>query len=239
MTIITSIFIRCFLFFVVAKAGIPPETIKDSMRLGLEVPSIYIVPADPFCRENGPALGVNLAEFEFPAYYNYFMQNKRCTLIVESEKAKSNICRVFSETLLGPAQFRRAENPIPHEEQDFSPNFPRDARPDFRKELRHFRTMPDGSELVLETLIGFCQFQEPAERIKSNDCIGTPPPVEAAEKKMEGQRSEVPESVEGVCARNDDTNSINEDVGKFSQYSQVKLCGKNKHGYKVQHKKVI
>lgn len=44
--------------------GIPPETIKDSMRLGLDVPRVYIVPAERFCRDIGPALGLNLAEFE-------------------------------------------------------------------------------------------------------------------------------------------------------------------------------
>lgn len=37
--------------------GIPPETIKDSMNLGLDVPVVYIVPIDRFCREMGPALG--------------------------------------------------------------------------------------------------------------------------------------------------------------------------------------
>jgi hypothetical protein len=53
--------------------GIPPETIKDSLDLeGLEVPQFYIVPVERFCREMGRALGVNLAEFEFPAYYNFF-----------------------------------------------------------------------------------------------------------------------------------------------------------------------
>jgi hypothetical protein len=45
--------------------GIPPETIKDSMRLGLEVPRVFIVPVERFCREIGPALGINLAEFEY------------------------------------------------------------------------------------------------------------------------------------------------------------------------------
>lgn len=44
--------------------GIPPETIKDSMRLGLEVPRVFVVPVERFCREIGPALGINLAEFE-------------------------------------------------------------------------------------------------------------------------------------------------------------------------------
>ena len=47
---------------VVRQFGIPPETIKDSMKLGIPVPQVYIVPVDRFCRELGPALGVNLAE---------------------------------------------------------------------------------------------------------------------------------------------------------------------------------
>ena len=41
--------------------GIPPETIKDSMQLGMDVPRVYIVPVERFCREQGPSLGVNLA----------------------------------------------------------------------------------------------------------------------------------------------------------------------------------
>jgi hypothetical protein len=97
--------------------GIPPETIKDSMRLGIAVPSVYIVPVDRFCREMGPALGVNLAEFEFPAYFNFFVQRKRCTLVVDSVDAERNIQRVFSETLLGPLPFRRKGNPLTHAEE--------------------------------------------------------------------------------------------------------------------------
>ena len=97
--------------------GIPPETIKDSMRLGIPVPSVYIVPVDRFCREMGPALGVNLAEFEFPAYFNFFVQRKRCTLVLDSLDAERNIQRVFSETLLGPLPFRRKENPLTHAEE--------------------------------------------------------------------------------------------------------------------------
>ncbi len=97
--------------------GIPPETIKDSMRLGIPVPSVYIVPVDRFCREMGPALGVNLAEFEFPAYFNFFVQGKRCTLVVDSVDAERNIQRVFSETLLGPLPFRRKGNPLTHAEE--------------------------------------------------------------------------------------------------------------------------
>jgi hypothetical protein len=71
--------------------GIPPETIKDSMRLGLPVPEFYIVPVERFCRDLGPSLGVNLAEFEFPAYFNFFVRQKNCTLIVDSERAEEKI----------------------------------------------------------------------------------------------------------------------------------------------------
>ncbi len=143
------------------------------MRMGIPVPQVYIVPVERFCREMGPALGVNLAEFEFPAYFNFFVYKKRCTLLVDSEDAEDNIRRVFSETLLGPAQFRREENPIPFEEEDFDPDFPRDMIPNFQKELKHFRIMPDGKELVLETLLNFCHFETPGES-GVHDSLGIP-----------------------------------------------------------------
>jgi hypothetical protein len=146
------------------------------MRLGLPVPQVYIVPAERFCREIGPALGVNLAEFEFPAYFNFFVYKKRCTLVVDSQEAQDNICRVFSETLLGPAQFRREKDPIAFEEEDFDPSFNRDAIPNFQKELEYFRIMPDGKELVLETLLVFTQFQLPEEG-GSHDHLGVPPRI--------------------------------------------------------------
>lgn len=31
------------------------------MQLGMDVPRVYIVPVERFCREQGPSLGVNLA----------------------------------------------------------------------------------------------------------------------------------------------------------------------------------
>jgi hypothetical protein len=146
------------------------------MRLGLPVPQVYIVPAERFCREMGPALGVNLAEFEFPAYFNFFVYKKRCTLVVDSQEAQDNICRVFSETLLGPAQFRREKDPIAFEEEDFDPSFNRDAIPNFQKELEYFRIMPDGNELVLETLLNFTQFHLPGEG-GCHDHLGVPPHI--------------------------------------------------------------
>ena len=165
--------------------GIPPETIKDSMTMGIPVPQVYIVPAERFCREMGPALGVNLAEFEFPAYFNFFVYKKRCTLVVDSQEAQDNICRVFSETLLGPEQFRK-KDAIAFEEDDFAPDFPRDAIPNFEKELKHFRIMPDGKELVLETLLDFCLFKHPADGYSHNN-LGVPPEIEDDEEKADSE----------------------------------------------------
>ena len=88
------------------KLSIPSETIKDSMRPGLPIPAVYIVPVERFCRELGPALGVNLVDVEFPACFNFFVQRIRCMLVIDSGKAERNIRGVFSETLLGPTQLQ-------------------------------------------------------------------------------------------------------------------------------------
>lgn len=136
----------------------------------MDVPSIYIVPIERFCRDTGRTLGINVAEIEFPAYYNFFLRKRRCTLLVHSDEAEESIRRVFGETLLGPEQFRQCVNPVMFEEEDFSPDFDRNAIPNFQKELQHFRTMPDGNELTIETLLKFVHFKRRTlhnERAKS------------------------------------------------------------------------
>jgi hypothetical protein len=168
--------------------GIPPETIKDSMRLGLSVPEIYIVPVERFCREMGPALGINLAEFEFPAYFNYFVRGRKVTLVVDSDEAETNIRNVFGETLLGPAQFRNHDYPKNNEDEDFDPNFPQDERPNFYREFLYFRTAEqstDYTELNIDTLIGFSHFETNQEDRDSMTTtrtkIGLPPVQEQLE----------------------------------------------------------
>lgn len=159
--------------------GIPPETIKDSMRLGIGVPNVYIVPVERFCREMGPALGINVAEFEFPAYFNYFVHQKQCALVVDSEDAEDNIRRVFGETLLGPAQFRNHNRPKANEEEDFDPSFPKEARPNFYKEFNWFRTneaTEDYDELCLDMLVKFTHFSPKNMRSRTHDKLGVPPP---------------------------------------------------------------
>ena len=158
--------------------GLPPETIKDSMQLGLTVPSVYIVPMERFCRDMGPALGVNLAEFEFPAYFNYFVHGKQCTLIVDNKDAEDNIRKVFEETLLGPAEFRRKTRPTRSRDEDFAPDYPYAARPDFHKEFDWFRkneATEHFDELQLDMLLKFTHFQKAGRSIER---LGAPPCID-------------------------------------------------------------
>lgn len=162
------------------------------MRLGFEVPSVYIVPVERFCREMGPALGINLAEFEFPAYFNYFCSNKRCTLVVDSVDAEQNIRTVFNETLLGPEQFRNHANPKPNEDEDFGPNFCKEARPNFYKEFKYFRTEDNQRERTIDQLLEFCHFQGSQKRFGAtgfnHEKLGVPPIVkgERNDDQIEG-----------------------------------------------------
>ncbi|GBG23912.1 cGMP-dependent 3',5'-cGMP phosphodiesterase A [Hondaea fermentalgiana] len=78
--------------------GLPPETIKDSLSWGLSVPTTFVILGEEmFDRQ----LGINIAEFEFPAYFNFFVFGKRVTLIT-TKNVEDRVRRIFQETLLGP-----------------------------------------------------------------------------------------------------------------------------------------
>jgi len=79
--------------------GMPPETVKDHMTMGAEVPTHYILPTQRFHKR----MGINVAEFEFPAYFNFFLKKKQINLICTKE-AEEAIRIVFQETLIGPKE---------------------------------------------------------------------------------------------------------------------------------------
>lgn len=164
--------------------GIPPETIKDSMRLGLEIPRVYIVPVDRFCREVGPALGINLAECEFPAYFNWFVKRKKCTLVVDSADAERDLRSVFEETLLGPHEFRDPSAPKGFDSDDFDSSYPVDCRPNFFREFQFFRKnekTESSDELTVDVLLDFVHFNHSdgsssgLDDSGHNEHIGVPP----------------------------------------------------------------
>ncbi len=80
--------------------GMPPETVKDSMMMGLDVPVYYVLPTKRFDFK----VCLNVAEFEFPAYFNFFIRKKQVFMICTNEDEMA-IRTVFQETLLGPVSF--------------------------------------------------------------------------------------------------------------------------------------
>jgi CRP-like cAMP-binding protein/phosphoribosyl 1,2-cyclic phosphodiesterase len=82
--------------------GMPPETIKDSMKLGFKIPSYFVITKEMFDR----VTGTSLAEFEFPAYFNFFVMKKPVTIICQRQWTDA-IKDIFTETLLGPAKHQQ------------------------------------------------------------------------------------------------------------------------------------
>ncbi|EGC32794.1 hypothetical protein DICPUDRAFT_98774 [Dictyostelium purpureum] len=80
--------------------GVPPETIKDSMAMKIDVPTIYVFPEELWDRKTG----INAAEAEFPAYFNYFILKRKVSFVCTKEQ-EHRIRVVFQETLLGPPEF--------------------------------------------------------------------------------------------------------------------------------------
>src|SRR5690242_155874 len=77
--------------------GAPPETIKDALSAGVEVPSIFVMPSAWFATRRG----VTLAELEFPVYYNYFILGRRVVAVTD-EAGRERLRAVLRESLFGP-----------------------------------------------------------------------------------------------------------------------------------------
>jgi len=145
--------------------GIPPETIKDSLKEGLEVPSIFVVPKERF----DARLGINLCEVEFPAYFSFFIKKRSITL-VSSEEGESVVREVLKETLEGPEKeylytdFEYVDFDItgaPIDPNLIIPEESRlrfDARPDHVKEIDFFKRPREGREITVDSLVKFVNF---------------------------------------------------------------------------------
>lgn len=107
------------------------------------------------------------------------MRKFKCTLVVDSPSAESEIRSVFGETLLGPAHFRDRNAPLANVDEDFDPSFPRERRPNFYKELGLFRAnekTADYDELEIDLLIDFVHYKSCRRNAPNQDnMLGVPP----------------------------------------------------------------
>eukprot|EP00899_Mesostigma_viride_P005602 jgi/Mesvir1/15042/Mv14695-RA.1 len=131
--------------------GMPPETIKDSMALGLPLPTYYVVPKRRFDQ----SMRINVAECEFPAYYNFFVYRKKIRLITDPYEELS-IRKVFQETLFGPVDLSSMK-------LDYPKDYPPEKLPTLQSEIEYFQRNPfdpAGTRIQMETLIEFIHFDE-------------------------------------------------------------------------------
>jgi glyoxylase-like metal-dependent hydrolase (beta-lactamase superfamily II) len=134
----------------------PPETIKDVMELKLDVPVAYVLPRELFDRRRG----LSVAEFEFPAYYSFFLLKRRCRLVVDSYDVEKRVRAIFQESLFGPEQ-----GPLASEYAD---GFPETHRPDFEKESNYFRSVPGKGRLNVDDLLEFIVAENGVAKIDDN-----------------------------------------------------------------------
>ncbi|MCF8091991.1 MAG: cyclic nucleotide-binding domain-containing protein [Desulfotignum sp.] len=123
--------------------GIPPETIKDTMKEG--VPGIFILPWSLFSLEKG----VSLAELEFPVYYHFFFLKKKIEVVCTREQ-KQRLKTVLTEALFGPSTLAH--------EAEFSQGTATPGFPDLKAEMNHFRTMPVNGRTKYLTLADVVRF---------------------------------------------------------------------------------
>ncbi|KAL1524967.1 hypothetical protein AB1Y20_019843 [Prymnesium parvum] len=130
--------------------GIPPETVKDSIRLGLELPRTYVVPKDRFNLK----YGTNTSEVEFPAYMNFFVKGRSTTLVCTDEAAEI-IKKVMDEVLEGPDEtliYTDEEYSAFVDDETF------EARPNHIKEINYFKEPRNGRIISTATLVNFAIF---------------------------------------------------------------------------------
>lgn len=127
--------------------GIPPETIKDTMREPGGVPGTFVA-LEPLFEPNR---GVSLCELEFPIYFNFFVLRRRTRVVCTAEQ-KARITLFVKEATFGPEKLNLAG--------EFLGGLGNKVLPDLRKEMDHFRRNPfkAGARTTLSDLIVFSVF---------------------------------------------------------------------------------
>src|SRR5262245_48824617 len=121
--------------------GAPPETIKDALNAGLEVPAIFVMPSQWFSRRRG----VTVAELEFPVYYNFFVLGRRVRVVCD-EAGRRRLRAILQESLFGPEHIDASV--------DYEPSVPADARADLAREAEWFKRL-DGKHIELDHALEF------------------------------------------------------------------------------------
>lgn len=114
--------------------GSPPETIKDTMA-EKKTPLVFILPNKFFHVEKG----ISTAELEFPIYFNFFLRQRKTTIICTEEQRKQLIT-VLKESLMGPEEIN-----LESEYLNGAESF---GFPDMKAEMTYFRSYKGLDDVV-------------------------------------------------------------------------------------------
>jgi CRP-like cAMP-binding protein/phosphoribosyl 1,2-cyclic phosphodiesterase len=134
--------------------GSPTETIKDTMSLPQGVPQVFVVPSEFFSLDSG----INVADLEFPIYYNFFLK-KRKTFIVCNKAQAIRVQRALQESLFGPKTIN-----LDSEFEDKS------KIPDLKKEFSFFRGSFGFNDVIGFSIFNnnYCRIQDVVIKINDN-----------------------------------------------------------------------
>ena len=137
------------------QVGVPPETIKDTMRSPDGVPPVFVLTREMFDYDRG----VSVAEVEFPIFYHYFIRRSR-VIIVATAAQREAIVRLIQEAVFGPSEVDLTRE---------LPRAPEDCpwRPDLVAEMVRFLqpTSGQGDPITLDAIVEFVLFEEGVARL--------------------------------------------------------------------------
>ncbi|TVQ19396.1 MAG: cAMP/cGMP-dependent 3',5'-cyclic-AMP/GMP phosphodiesterase [Spirochaetaceae bacterium] len=122
--------------------GAPPETIKDSLGTERGVPEIFVLPREMF----NWSKGINVADMEFPIYFNFFIRKQRPLICGSLEQARL-LATALQEAVFGPKDFDLRNDSIDIGDDVFVP--------DISGELAFFR-----GDLTLKSLFRYRPFRD-------------------------------------------------------------------------------
>jgi len=143
--------------------GMPPDTIKDSMQQGEDVPRLFVLPADLF--ETG--IDQTYVDVEFPVFFNFFIKkaflNREKRMILIGRQDHLDRVRVmFKESIFGPN-----EDEIYVEEEIDPQRKAEGYHVDLLAEMAELRWRnPDNSKVDLDLFVDFRAFSDDTHTVR-------------------------------------------------------------------------
>ena len=97
--------------------GAPPETIKDTIPSEDSVPRVFVLPRVLFHWQKG----INVADMEFPIYFNFFLKKQRVTVFCSDEQARRLVV-AMRQAVFGPRSLSLESDAYPAADDAFVPD---------------------------------------------------------------------------------------------------------------------